>query len=327
MSALVESMFSVRQVPWHREGLVLGDYPGSWAQARELAGLGWDPISNQVYAVTGMMPDGTPVYERIEDWKSVVRSDTGAVLSVQPESYTVIGHDEMGAIIEAVLDQPNARYETAGCLAGGKAVWCLVMLDEPIEIPGDNTVTMPYLAVTTRHDGTGACTLRATAVRIVCMNTFRAAEMEGERTGATFSFRHTANWKDRIGDAKAAVTGARREIADYRELATELIGLRVTARQRELFVREFIPTPPDGIITDRVACNIEEAREAVRGILASETTAGIADTVYGLVQAAGEYLDHVRSARSWESRLNRSILRPEPLKARALVLARRVASE
>ena len=39
MPANVESMFSVRQMPWHREGDILEDYPGTWAEARVLAGL------------------------------------------------------------------------------------------------------------------------------------------------------------------------------------------------------------------------------------------------------------------------------------------------
>jgi hypothetical protein len=29
MPANVESMFSVRQMPWHRDGTLLADYPGS----------------------------------------------------------------------------------------------------------------------------------------------------------------------------------------------------------------------------------------------------------------------------------------------------------
>jgi hypothetical protein len=45
MPANVESMFSVRQMPWHREGTVLADYPGDWDTARKLAGLDWDPVS------------------------------------------------------------------------------------------------------------------------------------------------------------------------------------------------------------------------------------------------------------------------------------------
>jgi phage/plasmid-like protein (TIGR03299 family) len=228
----------------------------------------------------------------------------------------------MGEIIEAVLAQPGVKWETAGVLDGGKAVWCLALLDEPITLPGDESPTLPYLAITNRHDGTAACALRATAVRIVCANTFRAAELEGERTGTTFSFIHKASWRNRIDEARTAVTGARAEMARYAELAHELLGITITPAQRELFITEFIPKPPDGLITDRVARNVDEARAALRMIFESTTTEQVAHTAYGLVQAAGEYLDHVRGARSWETRLNRTLIRPEPLKHRALALAR-----
>ena len=42
-------------------------------------------------------------------------------------------------------------------------------------------------------------------------------------------------------------------------------------------------------------------------IFETKTTEHVADTAYGLVQAAGEYLDHVRTARTWETRLNRTL--------------------
>ena len=134
----------------------------------------------------------------------------------------------MGEIVEAVLAQPNVKWETAGVLDGGRAVWCLALLDEPVELPGDDSPTLPYLAITNRHDGTAACALRATAVRIVCANTFRAAELEGERTGATFSFIHKSSWRNRIEEARQAVTGARTEMRRYTELAHELLGIPIT---------------------------------------------------------------------------------------------------
>src|SRR6516165_9724982 len=248
MPANVESMFSVRQMPWHREGTILADYPGSWADARRLAGLDWEPVPAEVYLAqwhTGL----TPAYEPVDGWKAICRSDTGAVLSVNKDSYTVIGHAEMGEIVEAVLAQPNVKWETAGVLGGGRAVWCLALLDEPVTLPGDDSLTLPYLAITNRHDGTGACALRATAVRIVCANTFRAAELEGERTGTTFSFIHKSSWRNRIEEARQAVTGARREMRRYQELASELLGIRITPRERELFVTQFIPMPPEGLVT------------------------------------------------------------------------------
>jgi phage/plasmid-like protein (TIGR03299 family) len=311
-------------MPWHRESTILADYPDSWDEARRLAGLDWEPIPAEVYLAhwhTGL----TPVYEPVDGWKAICRSDTGAVLSVNKDSYTLIGHAEMGEIVEAVLAQPNVKWETAGVLGGGRAVWCLALLDEPVTFPGDDSPTLPYLAITNRHDGTGACALRATAVRIVCANTFQAAELEGERTGATFSFIHKSSWRSRIEEARQAVTGARTEIRRYQELAHELLAIPVSPKQRELFVTEFIPLPPAGLITDRVARNVEEARAALRMIFESKTTEQVAGTAYGLMQAAGEYLDHVRTARSWETRLNRTLIRPEPLKHRALSLIRELA--
>jgi phage/plasmid-like protein (TIGR03299 family) len=205
MPANVESMFSVRQMPWHQEGIVLGDYPGTWAEARVLAGLDWDPVTTHVYAATGINSDGDVAYEPIEGWKAISRSDTGTVLSINRDSYTVIGHGEMGEIVEAVLAQPHVQWETAGVLDGGRAVWCLALLDEPVELPGDDSPTLPYLAITNRHDGIAACALRATAVRIVCANTFRAAELEGARTGATFSFIHKSSWRTRLDEARQAL--------------------------------------------------------------------------------------------------------------------------
>ena len=112
----------------------------------------------------------------------------------------------------------------------------------------------------------------------------------------------------------------------YAELATELLAIPVSPAQRELFITEFIPMPPAGLVTDRVARNVDEARMALRAIFGTATTEHVAHTGYGLVQAAGEYLDHVRGARSWETRLNRTLIRPEPLKHRALSLIREITT-
>ena len=146
----------------------------------------------------------------------------------------------------------------------------------PSPCPATTRPTLPYLAITNRHDGTAACALRATAVRIVCANTFRAAELEGERTGATFSFIHKSCWRNRIDEARQAVTGAQAEMRRYTELAAELLAIPVTPAQRELFITEFIPKPPEGLITDRVARNVDEARAALRLIFDSTTTEQVA---------------------------------------------------
>jgi phage/plasmid-like protein (TIGR03299 family) len=326
MPAEIDTMFSVREMPWHHQGVVPSDYPGSWAEARRLAGLDWEPVLEEVYVRRGVDDEGQPLFIPVPDWQSIYRSDTNQVLWINRESYQLIDHHQMGEIVEAVLTLPGVKWETAGSLDDGRAVWCLALLDEPITLPGDDsTVTLPYMAMTNRHGIPGACTLRATAVRIVCANTFQAAELEGESTGTTFSFAHRTNWRNRLDEARQAITGVRQEMNEYAQLARQLLDIPITPRQRERFVAEFIPMPPDGLVTDRVVRNVDEARKALRAILTSDTTAAVADTGYGLVQAAGEYLDHVRRARSWETKLGRTLIRPEPLKAKALTLVRELA--
>src|SRR3546814_14721502 len=51
------------------------------------------------------------------------------------------------------------------------------------------------------------------------------------------------------------------------------------------------------IVSKRVMTNIENARRDLRGIFASETSEGVKNTAYGLVQGAVEYSQWFRSTR------------------------------
>jgi phage/plasmid-like protein (TIGR03299 family) len=375
-------MFSVRQVPWHREGIVTDDYPQTFAEARALAGLDWDPVaypvtSEQVMTaaqfrerardlimsrgelsadelasdvtslwlesfrrpVNDVVVFGPLVAEIVDSaaddsdqWRRIARSDTGATLSYQRASYRLIPNSDFGEIIDAVTGSDSTvKLETGGCLDGGRRVWMLARLDEPHQVTArgriDASYSFPYLGVTSDHTGKASCAARLTEVRIVCGNTYSLAEAEGERTGAVFSFSHRGDWRDRVTEAREALQFARNEAREYTEVMSGLLGIAVTPAQQQLWLREFIPAPPDGIVSDRVMANIETARAAVLGFLNGPTVegAGIGGTAYGLVQAAGEYLDWARRANSWESRLNRNLLKAEPLKAKAAALAREAA--
>lgn len=330
MPALFESGMFVREPAWHGEGRVVDEFPKDFAEARKLADLEWEWESRPVFAA-GLGDDGEVAYSEIENFHRIVRNDTEETLSVMRGSYHLITIAEMGEIYEALLQQTNIRHDTLVSLDGGKMVAGVAFIDEPVTITSasgreDVSATYPYLGLVNRVDGTMSCKAVQTDVRIVCANTASYAELKGGQTGLLFSFSHTAHWKDRLDQARETVMGARVEHERYVKLAGELLGRSITSKHVSMFLSEFIPEPPAGLISDRVAKNIEEARGAVRGILASETTAGVSDTAFGLVQAAIEYLDHVRWSQSWETKTRRSLLRPEPLKARALEIAQRVTA-
>jgi phage/plasmid-like protein (TIGR03299 family) len=351
MSDYFESGFTVRERSWHGKETVHDDYPKDWAQAREWAGLTWEPVEVPIAAVDfealtkaqtlastlkeghllrpadlEVLRKGLEASQRLDDFKGVARNDTNKMLTVRTGAYQIINHEAMGEIVEAILQQPNVKYDTAGSVREGKQVWALVYLDEPITIPGDNSITLPYLAITNTHDGTGSCKANSTTVKIVCANTFAASEVEGERNGTIFTFPHKGSWRDRIDEARETITGLRRDFNAYVETAGELLKVRVNESQKELFVTQFIPAPPESMISDRVLGNVETARATLRTILASPTSDGIGDTAWGLVQAAGEYLDHYRQVRTMDGHYTRQLLRPEPLKHRAINLVREVVN-
>jgi phage/plasmid-like protein (TIGR03299 family) len=336
MPAYFESGLFVRVPAWHGMGVVVDDYPGSWDEARKLAGLAWEPVSAPAYGFSGLTAEGMPTfdiataatgdYHPVEGSQRIVRSDTGATLGFPTDSYAVISNAEIGSIIEAVLGADvNAKYETAVCLEGGKSVAAVVLLDEPVTLPGDNSVTLPYMALTARHDGDGSCRAQSTSVRIVCANTRAAAEAEADRNGTVFVFSHRKNWRDHVEEARVALAGLRTDFAEYVEFATRLSELPASPEQTATFIAEFIPAPMESVAaSDRVMRNIEEARLTVKAILASPTCETIAGTAFGLVQAADEYLDHYVGYRSKDTYLGRQLLKPQKRKVLAAQLAQTI---
>jgi hypothetical protein len=164
-------------------------------------------------------------------------------------------------------------------------------------------------------------------VRVVCWNTYRAAELQGERSGQQYTFRHVGDVRDRVEDAKLAIRGVRTAQAEWVALAEQLAGFKVDAKAVANFVTSFIPEPVEAIVSDRVRANVVAARAALTTIITDEPTCdGHRGTALGLVDGAVEYLDHVRAFRSRDTLMNRTLLRPEPMKSKLVALAMAAAN-
>ncbi len=343
MPAYFESGFSVREPMWHGLGNVLDEYPETWDDARKLAGLEWEPTTAPIYVERTFLPGEeipatAPVVRTDDeigysvalvpapDFKAIVRDDTRDVLHVASDSYQVVTHGQMGELLEAVLGADGSvKFETAGVIKGGRQVWALARIDEPFVIPGDDSPTYPWLAFLNSHDGTAACKVLPTTIRVVCWNTFNAASMEGDRTGHQVTIRHAGNVADRIEEAKLVLKGVRDDAAAWETLATELHTINVSDGLVSMFFERFIPTPENA--TERVVSDRAQRRALARAIYdESPTTETIRGTAYGLVQAAGEFLDHVRPYRTTDTYLARTLFRPEPVKTNVLRLVRELVA-
>ena len=109
MPANVETMFSVRETPWHGLGRIIMDAPAS-REALELAGLDWQVESRNIYSGTGAMIPG---------YRANVRSTDDAVLGVVSDRYRIVpvsythlpGKTQAPASLQTMM--PPVTYEFA----------------------------------------------------------------------------------------------------------------------------------------------------------------------------------------------------------------------
>ena len=169
MPANVESMFSVREKPWHGLGTIVAEAPDSSA-ALELAGLDWTVTQKDIATA-----DGGKV---IPGFKANVRELDDKVLGIVTDRYKVVQNTEAFAFTDALLGE-GVRYETAGSLQGGRRIWLLAKLPQQYIINGDEIT--PYLVFMNSHDGSGSIKVAMTPIRVVCSNTLNLALSKAKR--------------------------------------------------------------------------------------------------------------------------------------------------
>lgn len=347
MAHLVEKMFYVqlpgqRDFPWHiqetadRTTVLAPDKrPKTFKKARKLAGLDWDPIGVPMFSVPGshfaadgsiVKGDGEPV--AAEEMMIVKRSDTGAFLTSAQRTYELITNTDMGMIIDVILNGHPVRYETGGCLDGGKAVWLMLQMGDLLEIPGDPSPYVQYLAILNRHDGRGACKAIATNTRIQCANTFHAADFDAKAKMQTFSFYHKARWREHVEELQAdviqALRGANTEMERVAEVYTELMKVKVKKKPAREWMDEFVFPGTEFIkLKPLAAKNVLASRDVAWDIYNGPTCEGLTGTAHGLMMAGIEWAQHERAYHNTGTYLNRSVYTRDEFK----FLAYRMAAE
>lgn len=186
MSMNVESMFYVRETPWHGLGTKVNEAPAS-KYALKLAGLDWNVVQEPVYTEAGELVDG---------YKANIRDADRKVLGVVTDRYKVIQNREAFAFTDALLGE-GVRYETAGSLQNGRKVWLLAHMPHEYIITGERI--SPYLLFSNTHDGSGAIKVALTPIRVVCNNTLNLALSTAKRS---WSMIHTGDIQSKMEEAR-----------------------------------------------------------------------------------------------------------------------------
>lgn len=279
MAANVESMFYVRETPWHGLGTKVMEAPSS-ADALRLAGLDWKVVQEPVYTADG---------ERVPGFYANIRDQDRKVLGVVSDRYKVVQNEEAFAFTDALLGE-GVRYETAGSLQNGRKVWILARLPHAYIISGEQID--PYLVFSNAHDGTGSIRVAVTPVRVVCNNTLNLALASAKRSWACV---HTGDIRGKISDARETLSLAGTYMEALGKKFDELQRKRLTDKQVNDFIEVLLPMEEDDSKRSR---NVKRNREDLRArYYDAPDLKGVGKNAYRFVNAVSDFATHAQPIR------------------------------
>ena len=276
MSANVETMFSVRETPWHGLGVIIEDAPTS-DDALRIAGLDWKVIQSEVICKdSGIVIPG---------YKVNIRDTDGKVLGMVTDKYKIVQNTEAFAFTDALLGD-GVRYETAGSLSSGKRVWMLAKLEDR-KITDE--IVDPYLVFTNSHDGTGAVRVAITPIRVVCQNTLNLALNGASRH---WSCVHKGDIMSKMEEAKTTLINTETYMKALEEEFGELKLQSMSVDKVNDYINMLIPLDENEASKTKIR-NIESMRQDIMcRYLYAPDLQDIEHSAYRFVNAVSDFATH-----------------------------------
>lgn len=297
----VETMFSVRQATWHKLGIVV---PEAFKLADtksilEAAGLGFTVSKRPLRAARTIGDNGDfdDFVLGTSEYFAMVRDDTNEILGVVGRRYEPFQNWQALDLLNDILASGEATAETAGVLDGGKRVWILANIPRDLTVADD--IHIPYLLVSTTHDGSGSARADLTLERVQCRNTVkfairntelreRLAELGIDNFTSSWTHKHSRNVSSKAAEARRILGFANEFIDAYAAEIDSLVARVVPAAEfDDLLVVEF---PLATGATERQERNTLDRRDRVRAAYENPQDGGLfKGTAWGVVNAFNSF--------------------------------------
>lgn len=288
------SFVSARTDAWHHLGTVLPDtFTAEEAMKHGLLG-DWNIRKVPLHAhpapgIEILVPDRFAV---VRD--NPVIEDQIDVLGDVGKAYHIIQNEELSGLLNALVDESGAHFETAGALDGGRKVFVTMKMPGHIKIGGVDKVDN-YIAAMTSHDGSSATAIMVTPIRIVCQNTLNLAFAQATNQ---FRVRHTVGapkiLKQQARDALDFTFGY---LEGFQAEAEMLINTTLTQAKFEAIIeKEVFPIPKEASLgaQTRTQNKIDQVAELFSD---SFTQDGVRETAWAGLNALTEWYDHFSPVR------------------------------
>ena len=289
MAANVETMFYVRETPWHGLGTRVMEAPGS-EDALELAGLNWKVRQEPIYTDNNLLIPG---------YKANVRDLDDKVLGVVTDRYKVVQNDEAFAFTDGLLGE-GVRYETAGALLDGRKVWILARMPREFIINGEQI------------SPSGAIKVAVTPIRVVCNNTLNLALSTAKRS---WSMVHTGDVQGKMEEAKQTLFMAEKYMSRLGREFENLRKIELTDRQVMDYIKLLLPYEnEDNSLHVR---NINRLREDMqKRYFDAPDLKDVGNNAYRFVNAVSDFATHsepIRRTKNFKENLFSRTVEGNPL--------------
>lgn len=285
-----------RQDAWHRLGTTVEGEAFTAEHAMRLGHLGgWDvrKVGLTAHEVTEHGVTAVEVPDRFATVRTNPFNGSPEALGVVGNTYQPIQNEEHCEILNRLVDESGATFDTAGSLRGGRQVFVTMRLPESIKVAGVDELSI-NLAALNSHDGSQAFRLLITPVRIVCANTQSAALRHNR---ASVAIRHTASATGRVAAARDALGMTWRYVEEFQAEAEAMIQQSTTEAEFVATTRQLFGWDQDA--TKRTA-TAQRTREDTLMRLWHDagTQQPIKGTAWAGYQAVAEYVDHFAPVRT-----------------------------
>ena len=278
MPANVETMFYVKEKPWHGLGTMVEEAPTS-ADALKLAGLDWTIEGKPIYDERGKVISG---------FYANTRSSDGSVMGIVGSRYSIVQNEEAFAFTDSLIWE-GVTYETAGSLRGGRQIWLLGKMPERY-IVGDKFE--PYICFVNSHDGTGAVRACMTPIRVVCNNTLNLALSSAKRSWST---PHRGDVKSRLDEARQTLQLADQYMKNLAAKADQLANEKMTEEQVVIVLDKMFELAKDA--TDRQKKTAQDAKNEIVCCMLHPDLANFLNTKWGFINAVSDFVGHAAPVR------------------------------
>ena len=311
------------KTPWHGLGQEMraGEPLDAWCKQ---AGLDWTirsaEVEFQVDGVPGQFVNSSDSGRRkfsnsLPNRRVLYRSDSHQGLGVVSDRYKVVQPSQIMGFFDWYVERNAFTMSAAGTMRGGAILWATAQTGNSAALP-DGDELAQYVLMSTSCDASSSTEVRLTNVRVVCANTLAQAKEEG----TSIKIRHSAMYDEEtlrrefnmrhLGDIRLPFNAF---VETAKDLATRQVNARkatdylvaVVHRMRHGFMGSGLDAGqsmqdlPTG--TERQKIEAAQAYRQMMRLFDGEGMGsdqkGSRGTVWGLVNAVTEYVDHHEKGR------------------------------